>query len=254
VVEAHEDHATAICPPGYDWLPVTRPAAVRRPRPEEDLMGNSCFMAAFLTWSVRRWVVAVAVAGGTYGFFGLSTAVLANPVFGRSVPPTAWAAEVLLATAILSGLLSATYVRNDGPALIRLEATGLEATGAATGAATGSRSARAGAVGSLLAYLAIGCPVCNKIALLLLGTTGALNLYAPIQPYLGAIGIALLAVALVVRLRGEVSCATMDLWRRGVGGSPATGSGGRRPDPLTTEDILAGLPSDPSGPAGDRHP
>jgi hypothetical protein len=206
-------------------------------------MGTTCFLAAFLTWSVRRWLVAAAVAAGTYAFFGLSTAVLANPVFGRSVAPTAWAAEVLVVTAILSGLLSATYVRNDGPALIRLEAAG-----AATGAAAGSRSARAGAVGSLLAYLAIGCPVCNKIALLLLGTTGALNVYAPIQPYLGAIGIALLAVALVVRLRGEVSCATMDLWPRGPAGRPASDSAG----PLTTQDILAGLPSEPSRPAGDR--
>jgi hypothetical protein len=208
-------------------------------------MGTTCFLAAFLTWSVRRWLVAAAVAAGTYAFFGLSTAVLANPVFGRSVPPTDWAAEVLVATAILSGLLSATYVRNDGPALIRLEATG-----AATGSAVASRSARAGAAGSLLAYLAIGCPVCNKLALLLLGTTGALNLYAPIQPYLGAIGIALLAVALVIRLRGEVSCATMDLWRRGDGGRTGTDSAG----PLTTQDILAGLPSEPSRPAGDVDP
>jgi hypothetical protein len=208
-------------------------------------MGNTCFLAALLTWSVRRWVVAVAVAAGTYAFFGLSTAVLANPVFGRSVPPTTWAPDVLIATAILSGLLTATYVRNDGPAPIRLEAVG-----AAGEPATGSRSARAGAVGSLLAYLAIGCPVCNKVALLLLGTTGALNLYAPIQPYLGAIGIALLAVALVVRLRGEVSCATMDLWRQGSAGKAANGPGGRPPGPLTTEDILAGLPTAPgSSPA-----
>ena len=84
---------------------------------------------------------------------------------------------------------------------------------AASDSGTGSRTARAGVVGSLLAYLAIGCPVCNKLALLLLGTTGALNLYAPIQPYLGAIGIAMLSLALVIRLRGEISCATLDLWR-----------------------------------------
>ena len=201
-------------------------------------MGNRCFLAAFLTWSLRRWVVAAAVAAGTYLFFGLSTAVLANPVFGRSIPPTPWAPEVLIATAILSGLLTATYVRNDGPAPIRLEAVG-----AATEPIAGSRTARAGAAGSLLAYLAIGCPVCNKLALLLLGTTGALNLYAPIQPYLGAIGIALLALALVIRLRGEISCATLGLWRSGAGSRSASQSGG----PLTTQDILAGLPSAASG-------
>jgi hypothetical protein len=185
-------------------------------------MGNKCFMAAFLTWSVRRWLVAAGVAVGTYLFFGLSTAVLANPVFGREVPPTPWSPNVLLATAILSGLLTATYVRNDGPAPIRVETTEPEA---------GSRTAKAGALGSLLAYLAIGCPVCNKIALLLLGTTGALNLYAPIQPYLGAIGITLLALALAIRLRGEISCATLAT-RRAPRDIDAT---------LTTDDILAGL-------------
>jgi hypothetical protein len=185
-------------------------------------MGNKCFMAAFLTWSVRRWLVAAGVAVGTYLFFGLSTAVLANPVFGREVPPTPWSPNVLLATAILSGLLTATYVRNDGPAPIRMETIEPEA---------GSRTARAGALGSLLAYLAIGCPVCNKIALLLLGTTGALNLYAPIQPYLGAIGITLLALALVIRLRGEISCATLATRR-----APRATDGA-----LTTDDILAGL-------------
>jgi hypothetical protein len=200
-------------------------------------MGNNCFMAAFLTWSVRRWLAALAVAAGTYVFFGLTTAVLANPVFGRSIAPTPWSPNVLLATAILTGLLTATYVRNDGPAPIRLEAADVN---------PGERTARAGMVGSLLAYLAIGCPVCNKLALVLLGTTGAVNMFAPIQPYLGAIGIALLAVALVVRLRGEVSCATLALRR--------SGSSGERP--LTTEDILARLnaqqsattaPGDPEG-------
>ena len=159
-------------------------------------MGNTCFLAALLTWSVRRWVVAVAVASGTYAFFGLSTAVLANPVFGRSVPPTTWAPDVLIATAILSGLLTATYVRNDGPAPIRLEAVG-----AAGEPATGSRSARAGAVGSLLAYLAIGCPVCNKVALVLLGTSGALTIWAPLQPLLALASLGLLAVTLAWRLR-----------------------------------------------------
>jgi hypothetical protein len=200
-------------------------------------MGNTCFLAAFLTWSVRRWLVAAAVAAGTYLFFGLTTAVLSNPVFGRSIEPTAWSPNVLVATAILTGLLTATYVRNDGPAPIRLEPADVS---------PGERSARVGMVGSLLAYLAIGCPVCNKLALILLGTTGAVNVFAPIQPYLGAIGLALLAIALVVRLRGEVSCATLALRR--------SGSSGERP--VTTEDILARLnaqhsattaPGDPEG-------
>ncbi len=198
------------------------------------MTGGTCFMTAFLTWSVRRWLVAAAVASGTYLFFGLSTAVVANPVFGREVPPTTWAPEVLVLTAILTGLLSATYVGNRGPAPIRRPAAGVGEDPPA-----GPRTARAGAVGSLLAYLAIGCPVCNKVVLVLLGTTGALTVYAPIQPYLGALGVGLLTVALIVRLRGEVSCSTVALWRSSQPGE--TGS-------LTTQDVVAGLSS--SGSAG----
>ncbi len=196
-------------------------------------MGNTCFMAAFLTWSVRRWLAAAAAAGATYLFFGLSTAVVANPVFGREVPPTTWSPGVLALTSILTGLLWATYVDNRGPAPIRLAPARI-----GQDPPQGVRTARAGVLGSLLAYLAIGCPVCNKVALVLLGTGGALQVYAPIQPYLGAVGVGLLAVALIVRLRGEASCATVAQWHSGQerrrGTSQQTGS-------LTTQDIVAAI-------------
>ena len=53
---------------------------------------------------------------------------------------------------------------------------------------------------------AVGCPVCNKPIVVLLGASGALELWAPLQPVLGAVTIVFLAVALVIRLRGEVAC------------------------------------------------
>jgi hypothetical protein len=56
-------------------------------------------------------------------------------------------------------------------------------------------------VASLGAFLAIGCPVCNKIALVLLGTSGAMTLFAPIQPIIGAASLMLLAATLAWRLR-----------------------------------------------------
>lgn len=62
----------------------------------------------------RRWLVAVLAGAGTFAMLGLATAVVANPVFGRSIAPTPWAMEVLVATSILTGLLTATYVRRDG--------------------------------------------------------------------------------------------------------------------------------------------
>lgn len=150
---------------------------------------NNCFLMTLLTWKPRRWLAAVLVAVGTFLLLGLPTAVIPNPLFGRSVPPTEWALEVLVVTSVLSGLLFATYVRQDD-----------------VGTSGRDRPAEGGAVGAFLAYLAIGCPVCNKLALIALGSTGALRIFAPIQPYLAAAGIALLAVALVLRLRGELVC------------------------------------------------
>ena len=139
---------------------------------------------ALLGWPRRRWAVAAAWAIGTVLVVGLATAMIPNPVFGRDVPTTWWAWPVLVATAVLGGLLGATYVR---PGDEKVPSSGL--------------------VGGLLAYLAVGCPVCNKVALLALGYAGALQWFAPVQPVLGVIGLVLLVWALDRRLRGEIACA-----------------------------------------------
>ena len=63
---------------------------------------------------------------------------------------------------------------------------------------------RAGALGTVAglgAFLAIGCPVCNKLALILLGTSGALTIWAPLQPVLGVASLVLLVGTLAWRLR-----------------------------------------------------
>jgi hypothetical protein len=61
---------------------------------------------------------------------------------------------------------------------------------------------RAGVLGtSLLSTLAVGCPVCNKIVVGLLGMSGALGVWAPIQPVLAVTAVAALGAAVVVRWR-----------------------------------------------------
>ncbi len=69
-----------------------------------------------------------------------------------------------------------------------------------------NRPGRFGGLGGLLSFFAVGCPICNKVVVIALGTTGALTWFAPVQPYLGVVGLVLLAGALRVRLRGEVAC------------------------------------------------
>lgn len=117
----------------------------------------------------------------------LATAMIGNPVFARSVATPWWAWPILAISAALSGLLIATYIRE--PGLVPAE-----------------RLSRPGGIGGLLAVFAVGCPVCNKIVLVALGSAGALQWFAPAQPYLGLAAVGLLGWGVRTRLRGELAC------------------------------------------------
>ncbi|MEO7118143.1 MAG: hypothetical protein ABIZ34_04140, partial [Candidatus Limnocylindrales bacterium] len=72
-----------------------------------------------------------------------------------------------------------------------------------------SGSATSVSVGSIGSFLAIGCPICNKVIVGLFGLSGALTIFAPIQPLIGAASVALLAAGLALRLRDRArACAT----------------------------------------------
>ena len=144
---------------------------------------------ALRTWSARRWWVAGAATLGTALVVAVPTAMIPNPVFGRDVPTTWWAWPTLALTAVLGGMLVATYVRDPGTS--PAESTGLD---------------RKGTLGGLLSFFAVGCPVCNKLALVALGYTGALQWFAPVQPVLAVGGVLLLGWALRARLRGRLAC------------------------------------------------
>lgn len=140
------------------------------------------------TWTVTHWTTAILGAVSTFLLLGLPTDVIDNPVFGRAIDETPWSMPVLVATSVLAGLLLGTYV----------------------GVPFARGSARTGSLGGLFAFFAIGCPVCNKLVLIALGTTGAMNYFAPVQPYLAVAGLALLMWAFVRRTGGAESCPLPD--------------------------------------------
>lgn len=115
---------------------------------------------------------------------GLPTDIIANPVFGREIPVRAWELPVLLATA----LLTAVWFGIDKPR--DAERTGTPAM-----------------LGVALTFFAVGCPVCNKLILLALGTSGALGAWAPIQPVLAGVSLAMLTAAVAFRWRKR-DCTT----------------------------------------------
>lgn len=146
--------------------------------------GMTTELWAMRSWPVRRWVVAALGATVTIVTIAVPTAMIDNPVFGRAVPVTPWAWPVLVVAGVASGLLLATYVRTQA----------------------GDAGVRTGAAGALLTFFAVGCPVCNKLVLIALGTSGALQWFAPVQPVLAVAAVALLLWALRTRLRGEAAC------------------------------------------------
>ena len=112
------------------------------------------------------------------GGVGVITAIIPNALFARIVEPTIWSYIFWLAPAALFGPLAASYVL---PSAAVCEARRVE---------------QSTTVGSVLSFLAVGCPVCNKLVVLALGTSGAITYFEPAQPWLGGLSVVLLGYAL----------------------------------------------------------
>ncbi|GAA4671172.1 hypothetical protein GCM10023197_28150 [Gordonia humi] len=140
---------------------------------------------------MRESAVGVVVTGVVGVFIGVVTVLIPNNLFGRDIAPVMWNYPVLVITAVLTGLLAATYV-DSAPA------SGPGDDRAAPG--------RFGLVGAVASWFAVGCPVCNKFALMAFGYAGAQSWFAPLQPVLALVGITLLWVALAIRLHNRDRC------------------------------------------------
>lgn len=146
---------------------------------------------------MRRWSAAAVATTGSLLLLGIPTAMIPNPVFARKIEAPLWTYPSLVITALLAGLLLATYVRATGRAV--------SASGARLDDASPEET-RSFTVGGLLAFFAIGCPTCNKLVLIALGSSGAITWFEPVQPFLALAGIGVLVWALQRRLTGEVAC------------------------------------------------
>ncbi len=140
----------------------------------------------------RALVVTGLAAALAVVLVAVPTDLIDTPLFSREIPPTWWAWPSLVASGVLAGALVATYVGHPAPPAGRRPA--------------GSAATRGGYLGGVLTYLAVGCPVCNKLALVALGSAGAVTWFAPFQPFMQAVAIALLVWALRRRLSSAASC------------------------------------------------
>lgn len=137
-------------------------------------------------WPVRRWTIGALTAGLVFVLVAIVTVLIPNSFFTREIPPTWWSYGALGISSVLTGMLVATYISSP-----------IEDTGA---------TSKSGFFGSILTFFAVGCPVCNKLVLLALGTSGAMKFFEPVQPILALLSIALLTWALVRRISQENAC------------------------------------------------
>lgn len=151
-------------------------------------LGIAKTLALARGWGSRRYGVTALAGGGWLLVSGVPTGILDTPFYVRMTPVEWWNYPFWLAGAVLVGLLVATYVSCPG-----------------TGHAPGTETKAVG--GGLFSIFAIGCPVCNKLVVLALGTGGAMTYFAPIQPVLGFLSLGLLLYALRVRLAAQRACA-----------------------------------------------
>lgn len=151
---------------------------------------------ALVQWTARQIFVAAAAAVVVGLLIGVATVLIPNPVFARDIPPVWWNYPVWIITSIVSGMLLATYIQP--VASVAEDVKGIDPKG---------RQGKLGMVGGFLSWFAVGCPVCNKLALIAFGYSGAITYFAPIQPFLGIAALALTSIALLWRLKGQVLCS-----------------------------------------------
>lgn len=141
-------------------------------------------------FGARGWCVAAAAGLATLLVIGVVAAIVDNPLFARMTPVRAQDYAIWLASGLLMGLIAGTFV-GPVPAGHKGKATS----------------------GGLLSLLAVGCPICNKLVVLLLGVSGALTVFGPAQLYLGALSVALLAWTFHLRVRAAARTCPLPEFR-----------------------------------------
>lgn len=134
------------------------------------------------------WVRAVGIAAVAAVAIGVPSDLIDTPLFGRPVDTRPVDYVLLAVTATLIGLILA----------IRPDRRGDLDPAVDEQVETGDRRA---IWGGFVSFLAVGCPVCNQVVVAMVGTSGALGWWAPVQPLVGLAAIGLLVVTLRYRLR-----------------------------------------------------
>ena len=174
-------------------LPITS-SDVEAAAPVAQLSRLGSLRASFrsmTSWPPRRWLAAASVAIMAALAIGVPTGIVETSFYTRMTPVTWWDYPVWALSAAMIGLIAATYVRLPSGVASAVPDRAKQTVGA-----------------GVLSVFAVGCPICNKLVVSLIGISGALKYFEPIQPLLGVAALAALAAGLAVRLRAAAVCPT----------------------------------------------
>lgn len=124
--------------------------------------------------SMRDIARGLAVAITMFVALGTVSALWENPLFMRMTPTSGFETALLLLQSALAGI----YV----------------------GIPRVSCGKRAAGAGAIIGFLGIACPVCNKVLVLLIGSTLLLEYFEPVRLYVAMAGAVLLAAAVWIKL------------------------------------------------------
>jgi uncharacterized membrane protein len=120
--------------------------------------------------------VFIGILAGLFIFaaFGIITVLIPNELFIRMTPVYFYDYVFLVLTSVLAGAYVGIWHYNKK---------------------VQSKCNYAAAGGAMGGFLSFGCAICNKLLILLLGITGVVAYFMPLQPILGVVSVALLAYA-----------------------------------------------------------
>ena len=133
---------------------------------------------ALRLFGLKGWIAATVGAVAAFVALGVATAMIDNPYFIRMIPARDQDYVIWIVSSLLFGLVVGTF---------------------AISSVKGNEGKAMG--GGILTFLAVGCPICNKLVLVFLGVSGALAYFEPVQLYLGIGSVILLVWTLLLRSR-----------------------------------------------------
>ena len=123
--------------------------------------------------SLKEWLSTLIIASAAFLLLGTITALWNNSFFIRMTEVNGWDYIILSFESLMIGLFF-----------------GIRAPHCAT---------KKAGIGGVLGFVGFGCSVCNKILLLLFGSSFLLSYFEPVRHYAGVLGLLLFSYAIIQR-------------------------------------------------------